>query len=448
MAKNLEMELLEALRSVPMMDAHTHLTGGRLGARGLHDIILYHMVVADLYSAGCPSGARLTEFPGWPTVKEAHARLQEAIPYLKHVRNTSCFWGAKIILKELYGWDKQITPGNWRKLDGMIRERAEERQWHREVIRRCGVKKLTTELARREGGTDDDIFHYSMEWAFFTRTQRGEFDTALYELERCWGKAPGSPIPHSAGHRPAPEKSIRTLDDVHNALDHYVGQLAASNVLSMATHISTDISFRRVGDADMAKALKARDKAGPEERDIYTSYIHEAFLKALEPHADRIVFQFSFAAEPLPFNTASIIPQKAISDLVEIVARHPKIRFNCFVASRHADQSLCTLCRGLPNLSLSGYWWHNFFPGAIRAVLEERLDMLPANRQVGFFSDAYCIEWTYAKAEIVRRQMAHVLAEKIALGQYSRSDALEISRAILHDTAKEYFGMTPAGALK
>ena len=50
----------EALARVPVLDIHTHLVGGRLGARGLHDILLYHMVVSDLYAAGSPSGARLT----------------------------------------------------------------------------------------------------------------------------------------------------------------------------------------------------------------------------------------------------------------------------------------------------------------------------------------------------------------------------------------------------
>ena len=49
----------EALAQVPVIDIHTHLVGGRLGARGLHDVLLYHMLVSDLYGAGCPSGARL-----------------------------------------------------------------------------------------------------------------------------------------------------------------------------------------------------------------------------------------------------------------------------------------------------------------------------------------------------------------------------------------------------
>jgi hypothetical protein len=441
--QNMTTELEQALNDLPILDSHTHLTAGKLSARGLHDILLYHMVVSDLYSAGCPNGARLTEYPGWPTEKEAHARIEEALPFLPHIRNTSCFWGLQTLLADLYGWDNPITKDNWKKLDAMIRERADDQAWQRQVMREAKIEKFVTEWARREGGQDSDILQYSMEWAFFTRTQRDEFDTAIYELERCWGRKPESPIPHAAAKRLTPDREIRTLDDIHAAMAHYVRELAETPVLSMATHISTEIVFRKVTDQEMAAALARRDSAGPEERDLYASYIHEAFLTALKPYADKIVFQFSFAAEPMPHETASIIPQRAITHVADIAARHPKIKFLCFVASRHANQSLCTLGRELPNFSLAGYWWHNFFPDAIRQVIGERLDMVALNKQIGFFSDAYCLEWAYAKTRIVKKQLAAVLAEKIRQGQYSIIEAVNIARAILYDTPQSLLRMTP-----
>ena len=150
-----------------------------------------------------------------------------------------------------------------------------------------------------------------------------------------------------------------------------------------------------------------------------------------------------FGAEPLPFETASRVNQQTIAHVAEMIARHPRLRFQCFLASRHANQSLCTLARELPNFSLAGYWWHNFFPMAIREVMSERLDMLPANKQVGFFSDAYCVEWTYAKAIVVRKQMARVLAEKIDGGQYTRNDALVIAQAVLFETPQSLLGFRP-----
>ena len=433
------------LSEVPLIDVHTHLVGGKLGARGLHDIILYHMAVSDLYSAGCPSGARLTQYPGWPSDDEAHARLREAVPYLPLVRNTFISWGVRIILADLYDWHEPVEADNWQRLDAIIRERADDRAWHREVMQRAGIQRFGTELARRGTGSDDDILHYALEWAFFTRTQWGEHDTALYELERCWGKTPDSPMPIGSGGRPPTERVIQSLDDVHAAIAHYVFAMPADLLLSMATHLSSDIDYTPVSDAEMTAALARRATAGPAERDIYASYVNEAFFTALEQaHGDRIVFQFSFGAEPLPFETASRLSQRTIAQLGEIISRHPGLKFQCFLSSRHANQSLCTLCRELPNLSLAGFWWHNFFPGAIRQVIEERLDMVATNKQMGFFSDAYCVEWAYAKAALVRNQMEIVLNHKIEQGQYTPTEALDIARAILFDAPQQTLNMTPA----
>ena len=440
----LSKRLGESLRTLPILDAHTHLVGGRLGARGLHDILLYHMVVSDLYAAGCPSGARLTEYPGEPSVEEAHARIREALPFLQHIQNTSGCWGVRIILHDLYAWDEPITDRNWQKLDSLIRERADDRAWQRETMHKAGIRRYVTEIARRQDGADDDILQYSLEWAFFTRCQWGEYDTALYELERCWGHQPGHAVPIGAGGRPEADRVIRTLADVHAAVAYYVDAIPYDRVLSTATHISTDIDLGYVSEADMSAALQRRGQAGPAERDIYASYIHEAFLTALEPHADQIVLQFSLAAEPLPHESASRLSQRTVRQLAEMISRHPTIRFQCFLASRHANQSLSTLCRELPNLSLAGYWWHNFFPSAIRQVIDERLDMLPTNKQVGFFSDAYTIEWSYAKSVIVRLQLAEVLAGKVAQGQYTREDALRTARAVLLESAQQLLNVQPA----
>jgi glucuronate isomerase len=435
----------ERLNDVPLLDAHTHLVGGKLSARGLHDILLYHMSVSDLYAAGCPSGARLTQYPGWPSKSEAHGRIQEALPYLARARNTSTHWGIRMILCDLYGWGEEVTAGNWRKLDDLIRERADDRAWQREVLRRAGIRRTCTEIARRENGEDDDILHYALEWAFFTRCQWGESDTALYELERCWGRTPESPSPIGSGGRPATDRVIQTLDDAHAAVEWYVAHIPAAQIISMATHISTDVDLRVVSDQRMASALSRRDQAGPAERDVYASWINEAFLGEFERQcADRVAFQFSFGAEPLPHETASRLSQRTIAQLGEMIGRHPGIRFQCFLSSMHANQSLCTLCRELPNLAMVGYWWHNFFPAFIARIMEERLDMLPINRQVGFFSDAYVVEWAYAKATIVRNVLADVLARKVALGQYDLDAAANIARELLFETAQSLLGMKPA----
>jgi hypothetical protein len=267
--RTLAKELEEALAELPMFDVHTHLVGGHLGARGLHDVLLYHMVVSDLYAAGCPSGARLTQYPGWPTREEAHQRLTEAIPYLPLIRNTSCFWGVRLILRDLYDWHEPITLENWQRADAMIRQRADDRTWWYSVLDRLHIQRTCTESARREGGVDDARLQYSTEWCFFTRCQWGEFDTALYELERAWGRLPEAATPIGGGQRAPTDRTIQTLDDVHAAVAHYVDNLPYDLILSTAAGVSTDIDYRLVSDAEMAAALSRRAQAGPTERDIY-----------------------------------------------------------------------------------------------------------------------------------------------------------------------------------
>lgn len=436
------LKIEERLGTLPLIDAHTHLIGGALGARGLHDIMLYHMAVSELYSAGYPSGARLTQYPGRPDETERRARIEEALPYLPMVRATSTSWAIRTILADLYDWHEPVTTRTWEDIDALIRSRTDDRAWHREILRRAGVEAACTELARRGEGIDDDIFAYSLEWAFFTRCQWGEYDTALYELERCWGRTPESPTPIGGSTRPRTERTIVTMDDVHDAIGWYVDHIPADRIVSVATHLSTDIEYRVVSPVEMAGALSRRGRATGADRDIYACYINELFLNEFERrYGDSVTFQFSFGAEPLPYETASRVSQRTIAQLAEMVARHPGLKFQCFLSSAHANQSLCTLCRELPNLSLAGYWWHNFFPSVIKRVIEERLDMLPINRQVGFFSDAYCVEWVYGKAMLVRKMMASVLAERVELGQFSLEEATTVAGELLAGTARTLIGI-------
>src|SRR5664280_871667 len=138
-------ELEEALGAVPLLDAHTHLVAGKLAAQGLHDVLLYHMVISDLYAAGCPNGARLTAYPSRPSQEEAQARIEEALPYVPRIQNTSMAWCLRIILADLYDWHEPITAGNWRRLDALIRERANDRTWPHSILDRLHIERTVTE---------------------------------------------------------------------------------------------------------------------------------------------------------------------------------------------------------------------------------------------------------------------------------------------------------------
>ncbi len=438
MDKNILKTLTEKINNISAIDIHTHLNSSHLSARGLHDILLYHMVISDLYSAGCPSGSRLSEDPD---EKEKEHRIKEAIPYIEHIQNTSNYWLMRNILKDLYKWTEKITMDNWRKLDEIIQGKALESDWPKEVFRHANVIKACSEYALRGDRSNDDILCYSLEWAFFTRTQWGMLDAPLYELEYAWQfDEPVSPLPVTTGKRMPVKRKIKTVADIKEAMKHYCRAIPFEEVVSTAQHLSTDINYQLITDGQMQSALDNRPNADQEVMDIYASYLLESFLDELEKVKPGFIYQFSLGAEPLPFETDSRLNQVTVKHISKIISRHPKIQFQCFLASKHINQSLCTLCRELPNLSLAGYWWHNFFPCSIGQIIDERLDMVASNKLVGFFSDAYCAEWLYVKSKLVRAELSKILTRRVEREQYTIDEAIEIAYRLLRKTPEKLFG--------
>ena len=141
----------------------------------------------------------------------------------------------RMILRDLYGWDEPITAGQLAAAG-----RDDPRAGRRPRLASLDFRSASTSaapapsIARRGSGEDDARLQYSLEWAFFTRCQWGEFDTALYELEHCWGRQPEPPSP-IGGQRPPSDRVIGCLDDVHAAIEHYVATIPYEQLVGTAT---------------------------------------------------------------------------------------------------------------------------------------------------------------------------------------------------------------------
>ena len=79
-------------------------------------------------------------------------------------------------------------------------------------------------------------------------------------------------------------------------------------------------------------------------------------------------------------------------------------------------------------------------PTFIRADLEARLTAVPKTKQVGYYSDAYKLEFVLPKFNTYRKALAEVLADCAIRGQaWSVERALEVARLILIDNPKRIF---------
>lgn len=437
--KPLVQKLFDDISKIELIDMHSHIDAAHPCARGLDDVLLYHMVITELYSAGCPDGERMPDGIDVGYDEEyALYRLERAVPYIKYIRGTSIYWLVRTILADLYDWHEELNEDNWRACHELIKSKNTGYEHAKEIAKKANIIKTSTELWRGRGHKYDDMFYYSLEWAFFTRGQWGMNDAPLFELEHAWNEEiPGPPIPVTAKKSDYTfTRFIRTIDDVDAAIKHYIDRIPYDEVESNASHFSTDINYFDVTREDMIEALKNRDNPSEHDRDVYANYINEEILKGIArknaENGKRIIVQYSLGAEPLPFETGSKMRVETIFELARIFARHPELWFEIHVSSASADQAWCTLARELPNLQLDGFWWHNFFPVHIKQVMNDRIDMLPTNKQGGFFTDAYCMDWAYAKAKLIKQMYAEVFAAKIEEGEYDYDTALQVAKQILY----------------
>ncbi len=350
--EDLVLDLERSLAELPMFDVHTHLVGGRLGARGLHDILLYHMVVSDLYAAGCPSGARLTQYPGWPGQAEAHARIEEALPYLPSIRNTSCAWMMRIILADLYGWNEPITAENWRRLDGMIRERADDRAWHHSIFDRLNIRRTCAEHARRGNGEDDGRLQYRSN--AFSRCQWGEFDMACMS----WNAGGGSLLPRRSPRKASTDRTIRSLvmSPARRAPAFYDALLSGYHHDRHHPPRQRHRSPLVDEGGTRCSVLAAACKRGRAER--YLLLLHQrSLLDRLEKWPDRLQFssgaglstrQASIPHQDDPAACRNVRPPSGSHFRASL--RGTTRRFARWPAS----------CRTWSPLGY--YWWHNFYP--------------------------------------------------------------------------------------
>lgn len=432
-ALKLSEEFEQALATCPLLDVHSRLIGARLSARGVHDLLLEPALYAELCAAS-PNrlGGEVSQ-----SSAEPEAVVRRLVPQLSRTRNTVAGWGLRLLLRELYGWSEPLTSVNWERLDALIGERAADPAWPKEVLRRAGIQRACTDRAGRGLGTADTVLQYSLEWGAFFKARANEYDTALYELERTWERLPEPPTAELRGLRPPTYKVLHSVHDVHEAVDHYVRNLPMAEIIAVTLRVGRFLPTQLPTATEFTSALERRANAGELESRIYSSYVAETLLEALESRTSDL------AVVVHPTGTGgNSDPGSTTAMLLGWASRHPMLRIVCLPESAALNATLCVQARGLPNLAVGGIPWNAVSLDGIQRIFADRLDLLPIGRQCAFQSNAGCVEWAYARSVIARKQWANVLATRVLLGEFEFDEALAFAREALFESAQGLLRMT------
>jgi glucuronate isomerase len=127
------------------------------------------------------------------------------------------------------------------------------------------------------------------------------------------------------------------------------------------------------------------------------------------------------------------------SEMARAFHHFGNVRFDLMMAADVLSHEVCVLARQFPNVYLSGYWWHNFFPATIEKIAALRLQIVPMTKFSGFLCDAYYAEWTYGKLQVVKRSLAAALTHLVETGFLEEDTVPDLLRQVLHDTPRDLY---------
>ena len=442
---NLRDEIRQELETIKLLDTHEHLEPEEEFLTRHVDFgrLFYHYASSDLVSAGMPADQILAVI--YDTDRSPEDKWQSMSKYWDAASNTAYCRCIERAIADLYGY-----PGlNGDTVAGLSAAMAANRRpgYYRSVFDRAGIERAM--------------------WHRLTLTQR-------------------PPLAYAPDY----DRDLFVADIVGNDFvepraadkyEKYTGKVGPSNV-----------------EQDRAAWLAAWELREGRDFDTFESYLamSEAFLARYAEEADALKFNLAYSREILfTERPASEIRPiygrmrrglavsedefRAFQDYVvhylvrlcgecglvvkfhtglqegngnllanarpillnNLFLQYPRVRFDLFHLGYPYHEEAGILAKVFPNVYADFCWVWIINPAAGRRILAEYLEMVPANKILGFGGDFITIEGCYAHAVMAKDNLARVLAEKVTDGAMSRGAASRVGRMLLRENAVELFGL-------
>jgi glucuronate isomerase len=124
----------------------------------------------------------------------------------------------------------------------------------------------------------------------------------------------------------------------------------------------------------------------------------------------------------------------------ELFNAFPQVVFPISVLASVTNQELVSYSWIFPNVVTSGHWWYSNTPSFIEQDAAARLEAVPRNKQIAYYSDMYKLEFALPKFAMYKRILAKVLAERFVIDQrWTEERALALGRQVLRGNVDRIF---------
>ena len=426
MSASLAQTLLAELERIVLIDPHTHINPHAAASQTLADIMGYHYYTELAHSAGMPK-ARIEE-PGLsPKVKVG--RLGE---WLDRLDNTIQVRWLVDLCRKFFGFDDdRITTGNWEALYDRAAAKMAEPDWEDQCLQQSGIERvfLTNDF-------DDPLTGFNTErYIPCLRTDDLVFHLARPEVRKRLAAAANLEFGNTA-----------TLKDAIGKLfSHFVQHQAKACAISLPPWFSPRNPGLHEVRAPLQKIL-ANDPLTFDEQARVSEFVFWTLAEFCAEHHLPFDLMIGVNRKVYPngvFQGQDLFDQRvSLIQYQDLFNAFPSVTFPISVLAQISNQELVSYAWIFPNVVTNAHWWYSNIPTYITTDCRARLEAVPRNKQIGYYSDMYKLEFAWPKFQMYRKVLAKVLAEDFVIGRgWSESQAVDLGRQVLRGNVEAVFGV-------
>ncbi|MBI3410477.1 MAG: glucuronate isomerase [Planctomycetes bacterium] len=417
-------DLFAEICRIPFIDPHSHIDPRRPVSRSLDDILGYHYYTELAHSAGMDQAPLAAD-------ADPKERVRSILAHLDRIDNTSQYsWFLEIARTFLGFKGDRVTEKDADALWDAGQRVFRQPDWEHKVLHASNLEKifLTNDFDDPLEGFDKSRYVPCL------RT-----DDVVFHLDNPQVR---ERVRRATGIEPL---DAQTLD---NVLGRFFERFTKNGAKACAISLPPSFAPRPVDRGDFSRALA---EFQTEEAGAAAGYLvsHGVFW-ALAEHCRRFRLPFDLmigvnrAVYPGGVHQGrDLFDQRtSLIQYAELFNAFPEVTFCVSVLSSGQNQELVSYCWIFPNVITSGHWWYSNVPAYITQDCRARLQAAPKTKQLGYYSDAYKLEFVLPKYNMYRRVLAQILADDfVRPGVYTETQAVDLARMLLRDNARRIFGV-------
>jgi glucuronate isomerase len=444
MSEQLRSRLFAELDSIRLIDPHSHIEPHAAASTTLADILGYHYYTELCHSAGVPREA--IEEPGLAP-KEKVGRLVARMDSLRNTIQYSWFLELAQAFFDLPAGE-HLTTENWEQLYEAAAKKMAQPNWEQQVLEKSKLDAvfLTNQFDDPLSGFDTKRYIPCL------RTDDLVFHLVKAEVRQRLERATNTEITDAS--------SLRTA--IGTVFENFVSKGARACAISLPPGFSP-VAFRPqrlVSDAEqiskeidppLGVVLRGLEGGSPIEQRVINDDIRRVsqfvFWTLAEFCADfKLPFDLMIGVNRSVYRGGVFQGQDlydsrvSLIDYAELFNAFPQVTFPISVLASVTNQELVSYAWIFPNVVTNGHWWYSNTPAYIEHDAAARLEAVPQTKQIGYYSDAYKLEFVLPKFAMYKRILAKILAERFVVDRgWSETAALDLGRRLLRENTERIF---------